>query len=448
MIEINPREIAATALMEIIKENAYNNMALKRILKQNGAMSQKDKAFVTEIVNGTLRNLYFIDYIINSVSNTKTEKMKPWILCVLRTAVYQLKFLDKVPQSAVCNEAVKLVKQKGFGKLSGFVNGVLRNIMREEINLPDEEKNPAQYLSVKYSFPLWLLKMWLHEYDYNFVKDLCIASNEAPKVTVYCNNLKTNINELKNKLKQKGIEVEDSKMHSDAIKLSKLSDLSKLESFQKGEFHVQDESSALAVKILDPKEREKVLDVCAAPGGKSILAAELMNNKGEISSRDVYEHKLELIEDNANRLGINIINTELKDALEIYEEDIEKFDKVIVDAPCTGFGIIRKKPDIKYNKSGNDIDALSSMQKEILKTSSNYVKKGGYLLYSTCTICKKENIKNVEWFLNNFDYELCDISNYLPDGMKIETAARGYIQLYPNVNGTDGFFIAKFRRRD
>ena len=140
MIEINPREIAATALMEIIKENAYNNMALKKILKQNGAMSQKDKAFVTEIVNGTLRNLYFIDYIINSVSNTNTEKMKPWILCVLRTAVYQLKFLDKVPQSAVCNEAVKLVKQKGFGKLSGFVNGVLRNIMREEINLPNEEK--------------------------------------------------------------------------------------------------------------------------------------------------------------------------------------------------------------------------------------------------------------------------------------------------------------------
>ena len=180
-------------------------------------------------------------------------------MCVLRTAVYQLKFLDKVPQSAVCNEAVKLVKQKGFGKLSGFVNGVLRNIMREEINLPNEEKNPAQYLSVKYSFPLWLLKMWLHEYDYNFVKELCIASNEAPKVTVYCNNLKTNINELKNKLKQKGIEVENSNIHSDAIKLTKLSDLSKLESFQKGEFHVQDVKFSPCSQNLIQKKAKKYL---------------------------------------------------------------------------------------------------------------------------------------------------------------------------------------------
>lgn len=445
MIEINPREVASEGLYRIFEEQSFNNMVLKTLLKQNGAMAKNDKAFVTEIVNGTLRNIYYIDYVINEFSKTKTEKMKPWLLAVIRTAVYQIIFMDKVPASAACNEAVKLAKLRGYGKLSGFVNGVLRNIARnvENIKLPDY--GTAEYLSVKYSHPLWLVKMWLHEYEYDFVKELCESNNTAPDVTIAVNTLKTDRESLKKDLESKGVSVEYGKYHKNALHIRKTSDISALEEFKNGLFHIQDESSMTAVKILEPKKGEKILDVCAAPGGKSLLCGEFMENDGLISSRDIYFHKIELIENSAKRLGIDIIDPCEKDALEFYDEDVEKFDRVIVDAPCSGFGIIRKKPDIKFRRTGNDIDELIKIQRGILENASKYVKKGGVLVYSTCTICKKENIKNVEWFLENFDFEAESIENILPEGMKEDRL--GCVSLYPNVNGTDGFFIARFRRK-
>lgn len=450
MIIINPREVAVDAIIEITMDEAYNNMALKRILKQNGAMSSQDRGFVTEVVNGSLRNLTYIDYTINIVSKTKTNKMKPWVLAVLRTAVYQIVFMDRVPSSAACNEAVKLIKEKKLGNLSGFVNGVLRNIVRgiDNIILPDEETEPIEYLSVKYSHPQWLLKMWLHEYDYGFVKELCIKNNTSPNVTVVCNTLKSSVEELKLSLEKCGIIVSDGMYNKNALHLLKTADIGSIEEFKKGHFHVQDESSMLAVCVLDPKEGEKVLDVCAAPGGKSFLIAEKMNNKGTVISRDVFDHKLELIDETAKRLGISIIKTENKDASEESIENVGDFDRVLVDAPCSGLGLIRKKPDIKLRKNGNDIDNLYKIQREILKASSAYVKSGGILVYSTCTICKKENIKNIEWFINNSDFELCDISSYLPENLISFTSAQGYTQLFPNVHDTDGFFIARMKRKE
>lgn len=449
-IQINPREIAAQAMVEILKEGKYNTIVLRKLLKQNGAMPQKDRAFVTEMVNGTLRNLYYIDFVIDSISSVKTKKIKPYLLAVLRTAVYQIYFMN-VPENAVCDEAVKLVKKRGLTSLAGFANGVLRNIVRQKdsIILPDEKQYPVEYLSLKYSHAQWLLKMWLHQYDYDFVKQLCEQNNISPDVSIVVNTLCTTTEELKKELEQKGIVVKLSNYYKNVLHLSKTSDMTKLEAFHKGKFHVQDESSVTAVEVICPQEGETILDMCSAPGGKSFLMAEKMNNRGNICCCDIYEHKLELLEESTQRLGITILETKQQDGTVFCEEQEQKFDKVVVDAPCSGLGLIRKKPDIRLKKNGNDIDSLLLIQKEILKQGAKYVKIGGVLVYSTCTLCKKENEKNVQWFLEQHkDFELEDITPFLPEKMLTDTAKGGYITLYPHIHHTDGFFIARFRRKE
>ncbi len=443
-IQINPREIAVQALIEI--EQKYNTAVLRKLLRQNGAMFPRDRAFVTEMVNGSLRNLYYIDFVINAVSNTKTQKMKPYLLAVLRIAVYQIYFM-KVPENAVCDEAVKLVKKRGFSSLSGFVNAVLRNIIRQKdkILLPDEKQCPIQFLSLKYSHPEWLLKMWLHQYDYDFVKELCRQNNMPPDVTIVVNSLCTTTEELKRELEKEGVSVKEG-IYQNVLHLSKTADIAKLKAFQQGKFHVQDESSITAVEALAPQPQEKILDMCAAPGGKSFLMAEKMQNKGSIYSCDIHEHKLELLQEGAERLGLSIIQTKKQDGRIFQEEQQESFDRVLVDAPCSGLGLIRKKPDIRLKKDGNTIDALLLIQKEILTQAAKYVKQNGILVYSTCTLCKKENEKNVEWFLQehkNFELEL----PLLPQTLMTETQQKT-ITLYPHIHHTDGFFIARFRRKE
>ncbi len=440
-IQINPREIAVQALIEI--EQKYNTAVLRKLLRQNGAMFPRDRAFVTEMVNGSLRNLYYIDFVINAVSNTKTQKMKPYLLAVLRIAVYQIYFM-KVPENAVCDEAVKLVKKRGFSSLSGFVNAVLRNIIRQKdkILLPDEKQCPIQFLSLKYSHPEWLLKMWLHQYDYDFVKELCRQNNMPPDVTIVVNSLCTTTEELKRELEKEGVSVKEG-IYQNVLHLSKTADIAKLKAFQQGKFHVQDESSITAVEALAPQPQEKILDMCAAPGGKSFLMAEKMQNKGSIYSCDIHEHKLELLQEGAERLGLSIIQTKKQDGRIFQEEQQESFDRVLVDAPCSG---LRKKPDIRLKKDGNTIDALLLIQKEILTQAAKYVKQNGILVYSTCTLCKKENEKNVEWFLQehkNFELEL----PLLPQTLMTETQQKT-ITLYPHIHHTDGFFIARFRRKE
>ena len=290
MIVINPRFVAAEILVNITKDGMYNNMALKKALRQNGAMSDTDKAFVTEVVNGTLRNIFFMDYVINAVSSVKTEKMKPWILAVLRSAVYQIKFMD-VPKRAAVDEAVKLVKDKGLGKLAGFTNAVLRNIP-EHISFPDEKKEPAEYLEIKYSHPKWLVRMWISQFGYDFVKELCEANGKPADITVIANRLKTDGRRLEQMLESNGVNTKKGTYLTDAVHISRTGDISALKGFKDGLFHIQDESSALAVLALGPKAGENILDICAAPGGKSLFMAELMDNKGSITSRDIYEHKL------------------------------------------------------------------------------------------------------------------------------------------------------------
>ncbi len=446
MIQINPREIAAEALMEIMTEEAYNNMTLRRLLRQNGAMPRQDRAFVTEVVNGTLRNLIYIDHVLNTFSKTKTEKMKPWLLAVMRSAIYQMYFMD-VPDSAACNEAVKLAGVRGYGSLKGFVNGVLRTAAKEKNNIPMPEAGTAEYLSVAYSHPLWLVRMWMAYYGYAEAEKICVYDNQSPDVTIRVNTLKTNREELKKMLEDAGVEVREGQVEN-ALHLTKTADMSRLKAFLEGLFHVQDESSQLAVKILDPQKGERILDMCAAPGGKSFTTAEQMQNEGRLLSCDIYEHKIELMEEGAARLGIGMMECRVKDAAE-NEDEKEQFDRVLVDAPCSGLGLMRKKPDIRLKKDGNEIDSLTGIQREILENAAGYVKKGGVLVYSTCTLCRKENEKNLEWFLkNHLEFEAEDISSFLPEGWEGETAAKGYITLLPHKTGTDGFFISRMRRKD
>ncbi len=407
------------------------------------------KAFITETVNGTLRNLIKIDYVIGRFSTVKINKIRPYVLNVLRISVYQLMFMDRVPPSAACNEAVKLVKKKGFVNLSGYVNGVLRTIVRngDKIPYPDKEREPVKYISVMYSYPEEIIKYLSETYSAEEILAFCAENNKPPKVTAAVNSLRAVPKGLRDVLRKDNIVISSSKIGEGLVTLSKTSDISESLAFKQGLFHIMDGSSYLCVKILDPKEGEKVLDVCAAPGGKSFLAAYLMKNRGEIVSRDIYKHKIKLIKDGAERLGTDIIKAELFDASVFNKNDVEKYDRVLADVPCSGLGLLKKKPDIKYNRTLKDIEELVKLQKKILTVCEKYVKPGGVLVYSTCTVSVKENEEIRDWFLKNFDYEPCDISEYIPEGAESSTFKEGYINITPFMWESDGFFVAKFRKK-
>ena len=444
---MNEREIALYILMDIFKDGGYNNIALRKALNAHPEMTNVQKAFVTEIVNGTLRNLIRIDYIINQFSKTPVKKMKPFIRTNMRMGIYQLIFMDKIPQSAVCNEAVKLAKKHKFASLSGFVNGILRNVARniDNISYPNKEKEPVKYLSVNYSCPEWIIEYWLKSYDFETVNKICIANNKAPSISLCVNTLKNTKEELANTLKDEGVEIDMDTLLPNSLYVRKTSNIGELESYKKGLFQIMDESSMLATRILNPDENSVVIDVCSAPGGKTFATAEIMKNTGKVISRDIYEHKAELIKEGADRLGLTNVEVQVRDASED-KEDIEA-DFVLVDAPCSGLGLVRKKPDIKNNKTMADVEELASLQKKILAVASKKVKKYGILVYSTCTVSEKENIENVRWFVDNFDFEPVDFSELLPEKVKYETAKKGYIEILPSDYGTDGFFISKFRRK-
>ncbi len=441
---MNSREIAVYTLIDILEQQSYNNLTLKRVFNENKNITVQDRAFITELVNGTLRNIIYIDYIINSFSNTKTKKMKPLILNIIRISVYQIMFMEKIPVSAVCNEAVKFTKKKKFNGLSGFVNGVLRNIVRNinNIKLPDEQKNPVEFLATKYSYNNWVIEKWINQFGYNKTKEICKANVLAPKVSICVNTNKITKEKLQEIFIQEGMIVEDGHISKNSIYITKTKNIVDSEAFKNGYFHIMDESSMILVEILNPNENDTIIDVCSAPGGKSFYSSYIMNNKGTIFSRDIHSHKIALMQDTIKRLDIKNINLQLKDATQFYKEDEETADKLIVDVPCSGFGIVRKKPDIKYTKTENDIKELVSIQREILKASFRYVKKGGILIYSTCTLFEEENIENVNWFCENYGFELCKIDYHT----NIEGMEEGYINILPSMFNTDGFFIAKLKR--
>nr|WP_184094034.1 16S rRNA (cytosine(967)-C(5))-methyltransferase RsmB [Anaerocolumna cellulosilytica] len=444
-----PREIAFDILNDILEKGSFSHTVMANTLNQYQYLKKQDRAFITRLCEGTLERIITLDYLLNQYSSVKVLKMKPVIRNILRMGLYQIKYME-VPPSAACNEAVKLTKKRGFTGLSGFVNGVLRSIIREpdKAKFPEESKDKVSYLSIVYSIPDWIIKGWLNQYDYDTVKQMLEGFLSSSKETsIRCNLNKVSVSELKEALTQSQVKIVDGEYLPYALKISEYNYLNQLTPFLNGCFQVQDESSMLVGELSKAKPGDYVIDVCAAPGGKALHIAETMEGSGHVEARDVTQNKVRLIEDNINRLGYRNITARVWDAFILDEESVSKADLVIADLPCSGLGIIGKKPDIKYNMTTEKQKSLVQLQRDILKVVTQYVKPGGILMYSTCTINPGENEENVKWLLETFDFAPESLEEILPPGLKIATAKKGYLQLLPGIHGTDGFFIARFKRK-
>ena len=446
-MKMEARDVALKILMEINEEGAYSNISLKRNLK--GYMGKLDENFVREIVYGVLENKLYLDYIIGSFSKTKLNKIELIILEILRIGVYQIAMLERIPNSAAVNESAKLAKKHSNPGAVKFVNGILRNICRKKESLINiDEDNKIDYFSIKYSHPRWLVKRWISEYGVGFTERLCIENNKRPKLNIRTNSTKITREDLKAKFETKGIIVSESKYSIDGLILEKPYRITDTEEYKAGLFTIQDESSMLVSQIMNPTQGSFVIDLCSAPGGKTTHISEKMNNKGRILARDFYDHKIKLVENNSQRLGSTIIETEVFDATILDENLIESADYVLIDAPCTGLGMIRRRPEIKWNRVEKDIENITDIQKKILNNGSKYLKSGGVLVYSTCTIEKDENLNLVANFVrNNDNFEFCGFDHLLNSNENMKTAKEGYIEIYPHVHDMDGFFIAKLTKK-
>lgn len=410
-----PREAALKALVLVEKDGAYLNLALRDILSR-ADMEARDNALATQIAFGVMKNKLYIDNIIKNICSVKIKKLSFWILNILRIGIYSIKFLDKIPVSATVNECVKLSRRYGHSASAGLCNAVLRKASTSGDFLPDD-KNSNEYLSLKYSFPIWLIELWKKQ---GHTEELLKAMNEPPSVIVRLNTLKES-------------SLSESFQKISAAPHAYISSINAVENsyeYKNGIITVQDSASQIAVSRLNPRENSRLLDLCAAPGGKTTYAAQLMNNTGEVISCDIHAHKLELIKNNLSRLGITNTKVLENDATVLKSEFVNAFDYVLADVPCSALGTIRRRPDVKWTKTKEELSSLKGISEKILDNAAQYVKKGGKLLFSTCTINKNENEDAAEAFLHrNKNFKLIEKE-----------------QLLPHIHDTDGFFIAIFER--
>lgn len=442
------RELILGILLEVTRDGEYSHVALRNVLGKYQYLDKKDRAFITRVAEGTLEHMIEIDYIIDQFSKVKVSKMKPVIRCIMRSAVYQLKYMDSVPDAAVCNEAVKLAEKKGFRTLKGFVNGVLRNISRnlDNITYPDKTDD-INYLSIKYSMPVWILEQWLACYDKDTVEKMLECFFRDKATTIRCNLNVMSKEELIQSLEREGVHVESHPYLPYALRISSYDYLADLESFRKGAFYVQDISSMLVAHIAEPKKGDYIIDVCAAPGGKALHMAELLSEEGHVEARDLTDYKVNLILENISRSGVQNMEAVKWDATVLHEASVEKADIVVADLPCSGLGVLGKKTDLKYKMTRETQKELVLLQRKILSQVQSYVKPGGSLIYSTCTIHAEENMENVHWFLENYpQFEPVPIKQLLCEELKESVREENCLQLLPGIHESDGFFIAKFRK--
>ena len=419
------------------------------------ALEARNAGLLTELVYGVLRRQATLDWVIDRFSKIPAARMNYIARNIVRLGVYQLLFLERVPASAACNESVELAKAWRIGGLSGFVNGLLRNIARhrDEITYPDSDQDPALHISVKYSHPAWLVERWLQRYGQEETIALCRANNEPPPVVLRCNTLMIDPERLLQRLEQEGVAVHQSPLISEALRVAPHISITGLLSFQDGCFTVQDESSMLASLVLRPQPGTVVLDACAGPGGKTGHLAQLMRNSGRLLAFDIHPHRLRLIADTCRRLGITIVSTRLQDAAAPPEDMLGAVDYLLVDVPCSGLGVIRRRPDLRWKVREQDLVEHARQQKQILNEVSKCLKTGGIMLYSTCSTEPEENGEVVAAFLGGHDHwESVDISRLVPpsfltDGADYRMAEQGMLQLLPHRHGTDGFFLAALRKR-
>ena len=446
---VNTRELVLDILIAIEKEEDFSHKLLKGTLDKYDYLERKDKAFIKRMVEGTLEQQLYLDFIINNYSNTPVHKMKTLIRNLLRMSTYQLLFMQ-VPDRAVCNEAVKLAAKRKFVNLKGFVNGVLRKIANSKEDLPKPSRSDlAGYLSITYSMPKWIVEKWLSELGEEVTEGVLKSFLEIQPVTIRMKeDISTEDKEhLLTQMQEEGIEVTVHPYKPNAYKISRLEGVHQVPGFAQGLITVQDVSSMLAVEVCGIKEGDFVLDVCAAPGGKTMLAAEKTSQGGTVVARDLSDMKVSYIEENAGRMCLDQVRVQVFDATVLDETMIEKADVVIADLPCSGLGIMSKKRDIKYHVTRESLEELQTLQRQMLDVVSQYVKPGGVLMYSTCTINPMENEENRAYIIENLGFEPVSIDAYLPEELHGETTKDGYLQLIPSLHETDGFFISKYRKK-
>ncbi len=434
---VNIRELVLDMLMEVTRDGRPSHVVHSQMLEKYEYLEKQERKFISRLFKGTLERLLTLDYVIGRFSSVKIGKIRPVIKNILRMGVYQILYMENIPHSAACNEAVKLSERRGFKNLKGFVNGVLRNVSRQAGNIswPDKDKDPAAYMSVMYSAPEWLVKMWLKNYGRENTEAMLKDSLEEKPVTVRCISEK-DTDRVKEILEGEGVSVLPGSFIPYALKLSDFDHLGALDSFRQGLYAVQDESSMMAVEMAGLSPGDMVLDVCAAPGGKSchcagklLSMAEDIGKAGQVIARDLTPAKAQLILENVQRLGLPNVTVQVKDASVLYEEDRKRARVVLADLPCSGLGVLGRKADIKYRMNPEQMKELAALQRKILSVVQNYVADGGTLIYSTCTVNPEENMENALWFQENFDFVMEDSRQYLP-----------------GIHGCDGFFIARFKK--
>lgn len=435
------REIILDILMEILERGGYSHVILRQALEKYQYLEKQDRAFITRVTEGTIEYKITIDAILDRCSKVKVKKMKPVIRTILRMSVYQIIWMERIPDSAVCNEAVKLAVKRRFQGLKGFVNGVLRTVVRQKDAFTFTD------LSLRYSMPQWLIDLWKNQYPEETVEGLLKSFLEEAPTTVRCNLALASMDEIRESLDAQKVEYRVSPLSPHALLLDRFDYLESLEAFRNGWIQVQDASSGFVGDAADPQPGDQVLDVCGAPGGKSLHIADKLQGTGLVVVRDLTEQKIRLVEDNLYRTGFGNVRAEVWDALEFDPEWEAKADIVIADLPCSGLGIIGKKPDIKYQVTPEKLEELVKLQREILTVVSGYVRPGGKLIYSTCTIDRKENEDQREWILEHLPFVPMSIEGSLGTALCEKSLKDGFVQILPGRYPCDGFFISAFQRK-
>ena len=430
----NTREIVLDTLLSLERGEDFSHRLVRAVLNKYNYMDERDKGFIKRVTEGTIERQIELDYYLDQFSSVPVRRMKPLIRCLLRMSVYQLLYMDSVPDSAVCNEACKLAQKRKFANLKGFVNGVLRKISREKehLPLPDETQDRRAYLTVRYSMPRWIVDLWCGQYGEERTQRILEGLLSVHPVSI---RFRTDLAEaerrqLVDRMTKQGARLTQSSALPYLYTMEHAEDLTQLPGYADGAFLVQDASSVLAVEAAQIAPGDAVLDICAAPGGKSMLAAELAGAKGCVTARDLTEKKTALIEENRARMGLENLRVEVFDATQTDAESVGKADVLLADVPCSGLGVLGKKRDIKYRMTPEKMKEIAALQRRIIENSWQYVKPGGVLLYSTCTIHAEENEQMARWIAAQFPFMLEEERQFLP-----------------GEDETDGFYYARLRRQ-
>jgi len=448
---MKPRDMALEALNHLDASHDFSDKCLEHVFRHNQNLTRRDRAFVYNIVQGVLRWRHRFDWIINQYAQFPFRKIRPSVLNILRIALYQIYFMDRVPESAAVNEAVKQVKASGKRNAVGFVNGILRQICRHksQITFPDKKNDPVKYLSVFYSYPVWLIEKWIREIDIEATERLLDAGNRIPDLFIRTNTLKVERSGLIDLLEKEGIDARASKSCPDGIQIVGLKgQVIQLEAFRNGLFQVQNEAAQICSHLLNPQSGDYVLDLCAGLGGKSTHLAELMRGRGGVLSLDISHDRLVMLLENSLRLGIDCIHPIVADAGSALPLSVRGvYDKIIIDAPCSGLGNLSRHPDGKWLRDEGDIKRLSDLQMRIINETVPLLKIEGQLLYVTCTISREENEGVVTEFLRkNKTMILEDLNDHAPEWALKFINDKGFFISLPHVHGMDGFFAALFKK--